>query len=112
LADSPEGVTQLVMEDLSNLTAGNVKPTQGDARCIAYGHLIRLAIWSLRKKWNKEAAIGERIAAVAKWLRDFGGWPEVEKHLGDSIGRHMDAPLAAVRESKIQYRAKYDDVSF
>ena len=82
LVDSPEGVAQLVMEDLSNLKAGDVKPTQGDARCIAYGHLIRLAIWSLRKKWNKEATSGERIAAVAKWLREFGGWPEVEEAPG------------------------------
>jgi putative DNA methylase len=100
------------MDDLNNLKAGGVKPTQGDARCITHGHLIRMAIWSLRKKWNKKAASAERIAAVAKWLRDFGGWPEVESHLGDPFGRHLDAPLFAVRESEIQYGAKCDDVSF
>ena len=53
LADSPDDVANIVENDLNLLKAGNVKPTMGDTRCVTYGHLIRLAIWSLRLEWNK-----------------------------------------------------------
>ena len=53
VVDSIKGVAELVEEDLVKLRAGNVQPTAGDMRCIAYGHLIRLAIWNLRHAWDK-----------------------------------------------------------
>ena len=112
LVDSTEGVAQLVLEDLQNLRAGNVNPTQGDTRCIAYGHLVRLAIWSLRRRWNKNETITKRIAKVQEWLQDFGGWPEVEKHLRNSSASHLDAPLFVVRERTKEYGAEYAQVSF
>ncbi len=112
LVDSAEGVAQLVAEDLHNLRSGNVKPTHGDTRCIAHGHLIRLAIWSLRKKWNKNETITMRITKVAEWLQDFGGWPVVEKHLRDADALHSEALLFAVRESDKEYGAEYADISF
>jgi len=112
LVVSADGVAQLVLEDLQNLRAGNVNPTQGDTRCIAYGHLVRLAIWSLRRRWNKNETITKRIAKVEKWLQDFGGWPEVEKHLRNSSASHLDAPLFVVRERTKEYGAEYAEVSF
>ena len=86
LVDSAKGVAGLVKEDLSKLLAGNVKYSFGDMRCIAYGHLVRLAIWHLRKAWDKNTDINKRISAVSSWLNDFGGWIAVEKHLKDLNG--------------------------
>lgn len=99
LPNSPEGIATLVYEDLAELRKGNVKPSLGDTRCIAYGHLVRLAIWNLRSGWNKTANTTNRIASVSGWLRKFGGWPEVEKHLSESPVYCHDEPLFAVRDS-------------
>ena len=33
-----------------------MKPTAGDIRCIALGHITRMAIWRLRPAWD--AAVG------------------------------------------------------
>jgi len=83
LPGTPSGVAELVKEDLAELNKGKVKPTPGDIRCIAYGHLIRLAIWFLRPGWDKTDKTETRLNRVAGWLAEFGGWPEVEKHLKD-----------------------------
>jgi len=106
LADSPDEVAKIVEEDLNHLRAGNVKPTPGDIRCVTYGHLIRLAIWSLRHEWNKNQPTTSRIAKVSEWIHRFGEWAEVEKSLKfDRAATTKDTPLFAVGESVAEYRA-------
>lgn len=111
VVDSTECVADLVREDLAKLRAGNVKPTAGDMRCIAYGHLIRLAIWNLRKKWDKKADTHRRLSAISSWVLKFGGWSRIEKHL-NKPQVPLDAPLLTVRENAKRYGAKYDEISF
>ena len=108
-------------EDLDHFRAGNVKPTAGDIRCVTYGHLVRLAIWSLRLGWNKNKPTTSRITKVADWLQRFGGWAEVEKCMEydrpacravrqPGAGRAAttkDMPLLAVHESVAEYGAEY-----
>ena len=113
LADSSDEVARIVEEDLDQLRAGNVKPTHGDIRCIAYGHLIRIAIWSLRLDWNKNELTTSRIAKVANWLQRFGGWNEVEKYMEhDKTTTTKNMPLFAVHESAAEYGAEYADIPF
>ena len=112
VVSSTEGVANLVLHDLENLRDGHVNPTRGDGRCIAYGHLIRLAIWSLRTRWNRNDTITRRIARIAEWIQDFGGWLEVEKHLHESDALHPGVPLFAVRESSQDYGVDDADISF
>ncbi|MCD6365652.1 MAG: DUF1156 domain-containing protein, partial [Planctomycetes bacterium] len=113
LADSPHKVGRIVEEDLGHLRAGNVKPTPGDIRCVTYGHLIRLAIWSLRLGWNKNEPTTSRITKVADWLQRFGGWAEVEKCMeSDRAATTKDVPLFAAHESVAEYGAEYADLPF
>jgi adenine-specific DNA methylase len=112
VVDSPEGVADLVGIDLANLRAGNVKPTQGDMRCIGYGHLVRLAIWFLRGGWDKNAKVGKRLATVSGWIDDFGGWGAVEKRVLDSSAASADMALLAVREYTDGYGRDYADIPF
>jgi adenine-specific DNA methylase len=113
LADSPNEVAKIVEEDLNHLKAGNVKPTPGDIRCVTYGHLIRLAIWSLRHGWNKNEPTTSRIAKVSEWIHRFGEWAEVEKSIEyDREATMKDMPLFAVGESVAEYGADNADVSF
>lgn len=112
VVDSIGGVAELVNEDLAKLRSGNVKPTSGDTRCIAYGHLIRLAIWNLRKTWDKNADINKRLSAVSSWILRFGGWAEIEKCLVKPEESFRDAPSFAVHETPEKYGASYAEVSF
>jgi hypothetical protein len=97
---------------LEKLREGNVKPTQGDIRCITYGHLIRLAVWSLRISWEKEKTTSEKLDILARHLNVFGGFEAVQKHLT------MDfdvAPLfrhAMAREGAERYEVSKDEISF
>ena len=49
LADNAAGLAEIVRHDVQALTEGGLTATQGDIRCICFGHLTRLAIWNLRK---------------------------------------------------------------
>jgi len=116
LADSPEEVAKIVGEDIARLRAGNIKPSSGDIRCITYGHLIRLAIWSLRYGWDKNKPTASRLADVANWLQQFGDLTEVEKFIetnaAATTATTKDMPLFAVHENVVEYGAEYANVSF
>ena len=112
LAHSSKELAILVSEDLAELRKGKVKPSIGDTRCIAYGHLVRMAIWDLRSDWDKGAGTRKKIAVIAAWLREFGGWPAVEKHLSESYAPCHAYSLVAVGETTDKYGAEYANVSF
>lgn len=113
LADSPTQLARIIEEDLSHLRAGNVKPTRGDIRCIIFGHLIRLAIWSLRSNWKKNEKTTLRIMKIADWLQYFGGWTDVEKCMEtvQEVEKQERFSLS-VRENKEHYGAENADVPF
>jgi hypothetical protein len=113
LTDLPDEVARIVEKDLELLRAGNVKPTPGDIRCITFGHLVRLAIWSLRLQWKKTEPTTTRIARVKDWLQHFGNWTEIEKCMEpERTMTEKVMPLFVVHESAEEYGAEYADVSF
>ncbi len=112
LPDSIQGVADLVAEDLSRLREGHVKPTPGDTRCVTYGHLIRLAVWYLRKNWNKDNTPDDKMSIVEDWLRNFGGWPTIEKFLADVPRLRPATPVFALHEKTIEYGAYDGTISF
>jgi len=81
LAENTEQLGTLISEDLAQLALGGVKPTEGDARCVAYGHLTRLAVWNLRSKWSYTLPVDEKLRAVASWIESFGGTASLLRHV-------------------------------
>jgi len=112
LADSPLALAQIVSGDLELLKAGNVIPTQGDIKCIVYGHLIRHAIWGLRQVWKKDEDLVTRLMKVPSWIDRFGGWPIIEGYLKTAIPLNLHGPLFAVRDSTTTYGEVEDEISF
>ncbi|HOG46018.1 MAG TPA: hypothetical protein PLB78_05170 [Anaerolineae bacterium] len=112
LVFTSEAIAQLVSHDLEALRAGGVKPTNGDKRCIAYGHLVRLAIWNLRPGWSRSLATEAKLQTVASAVEALGGWPRVAEHIEGT------AALGPLFESRIaEGEADYhsggaDEVSF
>ena len=49
-----------------------MKPTAGDVRCIVFGHVTRLAIWTLRSAWDVRHPTSEKLALVAEAMSVFG----------------------------------------
>jgi len=113
LAKSPEEVARIVVADLNQLKAGNVKPTLGDTRCIVFGHLIRLAIWALRADWKACGPTAGRIGKVAAWIHHFGGPDEIERFIGgNSLDPTENLPLFSVKECPSEYGDQNDEVPF
>ena len=68
LFDSPEGLVEIVGEDLVHLASTGRTPTYGDTRCIVLGHLTRMAVWELRGSWDHSRPTFEKFAAVRDWM--------------------------------------------
>lgn len=81
LADDPNSVAALVNEDVQRLRDGGVKVGVGDIRCMARGHLIRLAIWHLRGSWDKSIPTAAKLSAVSKQIDNMGGLPAIERSI-------------------------------
>ena len=86
LASDPSGIARLVEADLANLRCGNLKPTRGDIRCVAYGHLVRMAMWTLKDGWDPGLSAQEKLNSVENAVARLGGWAAVEQHLTREIG--------------------------
>ncbi len=81
LVDSPENLTNLVKQDILALELGGVQVTEGDARCLTYGHLIRLAIWNHRDQWDKSEKTQRKLLILRNWLRQFIQWETIRTYL-------------------------------
>jgi putative DNA methylase len=112
IASSPKRLADVVRQDLALLKSGGVRPTRGDIRCITFGHLIRLAIWSLRERWNRDEETMNRISRIGNWISGFGGFQAVEAHLGQDIAARLDAPLFETHVNKEKSEIQYANLSF
>ena len=72
LFDTPEQLATIVADDLAQLKEAGMAPTEGDTRCITFGHLTRMAIWNLRQNWNAVRSTQEKLAAFAEAVSTFG----------------------------------------
>jgi len=81
VVSTPQELAELVKEDMKALALGGLNISQGDAKCIIYGHLTRLAVWNLRETWNFKLSAKEKIAKVMDWYKKFGGPESVLKLL-------------------------------
>jgi adenine-specific DNA methylase len=70
LAQDPEAMTRVVREDMQRLIEGQLKPTVGDVRCVAFGHMVRMAIWELSVGWDAARPVQARLAAVDAWIKE------------------------------------------
>lgn len=112
LPDDDEGVIRLIREDLAKLRAGGVNPSKGDIRCIAFGHLTRLAVWNLRRDWMPEAAVANRLEAVSGWMEKSGRWARLTPLLQGLEDPETSRRSWTVREETGDTGGWYDEISF
>ncbi len=64
---SPDDLLALLIEDVGKLKESGMQISAGDLRCIAFGHVARLAIQALKSKWNLDVPALEKLHLVTKW---------------------------------------------
>jgi putative DNA methylase len=112
LCEDREQLARLVLEDVRQLQSAGMKPTVGDIRCIVFGHLARLAVWSLRGSWSTVEPVQRRLDIVSDWISAFGTLGEIEDLVRAG---HPLAPLrqsAYIREPASEYGTTDDEISF
>ncbi len=112
IVSTVQEIASLVKEDLEQLRAGGLRPTRGDGRCIAYGHIIRLAIWNLRSVWTKDSSVQEKIQFVADTVQSLGGTLGVEKYLPNDLSRLTGRKGVMIREPEAAYGPNADEIPF
>lgn len=113
LAESPEQIAALVLDDLEKLKVGGLKPTRGDIRCIIYGHLARLAVWRIRTTWDKAQSASAKLAVVSTALGQGHALECIEDHLKETYTNA--SPLqqyAYLQENRTAYGGSDDEISF
>ncbi|TEB04553.1 hypothetical protein Psch_03313 [Pelotomaculum schinkii] len=112
IVSKSQEIAELVREDLELILKGNVKLTHGDIRCIAYGHLIRLAVWNLRKNWDIDVSASEKMKVVAQAINKLGGWPSIERFLSDVLANAPCYQSLIAHEKQESYGGEEDEISF
>jgi hypothetical protein len=62
LFQNPDGLTRIVAKELADLQTAGMKPSPGDIRCVAFGHITRMAIWQLRPTWDASLPTEKKLA--------------------------------------------------
>ncbi len=112
LAPNSQSLSELVNRDLEQLQAGGVTSTRGDCRCIAAGHLARLAVWHLRHAWQHELPVLSRLALVSDWMKSFGGIEHVLREFDKAAKPIPTSASATINEEANQPWNDAEFVSF
>lgn len=81
--NAPELVT-IMRNELTQLSSAGMKPTAGDIRCIAYGHITRMAIANLRAGWDVSLPTGEKLNAIKAAMNAIALLDDVRAGLEES----------------------------
>lgn len=112
IVSTPKEIARLVHADLERLRNGNLNPTHGDIRCVAHGHLARLAIWNLRKDWKMDLPTSEKLKVVTSAIEKLGGWPGVEGYLSGDLSGAPRYQTWTACEEEVHYGGEADEISF
>jgi hypothetical protein len=111
LVNDAEALAELVSAEVVMLREARLKPSQGDIRCMIFGHLIRLAVWHLRDGWTRSLKIADRTGAVADWISGFGPVESIERSINRRQWRSRSK--SAVRRHSTAFRKmKSSEVCF
>lgn len=68
LFDDAEHLATIIARELDELRVAGMTPTPGDIRCIAFGHITRMAIWNLRPTWDASQATEWKLALIRRTM--------------------------------------------
>lgn len=81
---SPQELAHVVRLDLAKLLAAGHRATDGDANCIANGHIIRSAISGLQATWDHSAAVATKLDTLAEAVHTLASPAEIRDGIRDA----------------------------
>jgi len=88
LFSSENHLADIVAVDVAQLVEAGCKPTQGDTRCIVFGHLTRMVVWNIRSEWNCRLTTPEKLDRLA---HAFDVLPNAD-HIIENLPPHEQLP--------------------
>jgi hypothetical protein len=81
LFEDAAGLACILAKELAELRAAGMKPTAGDIRCTALGHITRMAIWQLRPLWNATLPAEKKLSTFRDAMNAIATVENVAKRL-------------------------------
>ncbi|MEW6184210.1 MAG: hypothetical protein AB1585_00560 [Thermodesulfobacteriota bacterium] len=69
----------------------------------AIGMKCRKTNWNLRKSWNRNESVTDKLSAIGDWLRAFGDWEQLEDYLSTPQTTNPKSSRWAVHEKQEEY---------
>jgi adenine-specific DNA methylase len=82
LFDDAHGLAHILTNELAELRAAGMKPTEGDIRCAAFGHITRMTIWRLRPKWDNTLSTEAKLGKFCDAMNRLATVDDVARLLG------------------------------
>jgi adenine-specific DNA methylase len=109
---SQENLKHLLQADLKQLQAAGLTPTTGDARCLLFGHLIRLVVWKLCSTWRDDVLIQDKLKQVETTIQQVYPIDLISKLAIQILSSTTETDLLASMRVK-EAQAPYDhEISF
>jgi hypothetical protein len=106
-----ENAAQLALimaSELAELRLAGMKPTAGDIRCIAFGHITRMAIWGLRPDWDDSLNTGRKLEIIQAAMNAIA----TVDQLRDALEQVKPATAVGSRTKNSEYTEPADAVAF
>ena len=100
----------MLRADLENLQQAGLAPTAGDARCLLFGHLIRLVVWQLRPTWCNDVPVTDKLEQVKAALQQIYPLDLLNKLAVQTLSSLSEIDLlASMRVKEVQVTYDSDD---
>lgn len=107
LFEDATGLALIVANDIANLRSAGLKGSDGDIRCVVFGHLARMAIWNLRcAGWNKDSDTKQKLSRFMEEMDALGTLEQVR----DALNAGTSRPLPSIRSNDLFFEKEVVDV--
>jgi putative DNA methylase len=72
LGDTTDVIAATITTDVRKLGEAGIRASNGDIRCITFGHLVRVVVGKLCPMWDKREPTADRVARVRDCLETYG----------------------------------------
>lgn len=110
LFSTVEELAVIIAHDLAQLSEAGRTPTTGDTRCIIFGHLTRMAIWNLRKEWDRNLPTGVKLDLFAQAVTLLADPDQLLEHLAST--KRVSAPAGPLFATPKSEERTLDAVAF
>jgi adenine-specific DNA methylase len=104
LFENADGLADIMAKELAELRAACMKPTTGDIRCMALGHITRMSIWKLRPSWDSALNAEKKLDIFRETMDAIATVEQVAERLERIKAPHTamsDGLFAAQEERKL-----------